>query len=108
MRQPHCRARHHRQSKQQEQLMAKPAPSPPTTLDLLKQQFAALCQARDAALAEVAPLRAQRDAVLARAEAALAAELAPLDAQIAAIEAPLVSTVQQIAQIATALNGQTA
>ncbi|MEW6645393.1 MAG: hypothetical protein AB1586_33190 [Pseudomonadota bacterium] len=80
----------------------------PDTLTLLKQQFTTLCQQRDTALAQSAPLRAQRDAAVAQAATSLATTLQPLDAQIAAIEAPLVGILQQIAQIANALNGQTA
>lgn len=78
------------------------------TLALLKQQFADLCQQRDEALAKAAPLRAKRDKLVADADAVLAAKLAPLDSQISAIEGPLVSIVQQIAQVSHALGGQTA
>ena len=79
-----------------------------TTLDLLKQQFTTLCQQRDAALAQSAPLRAQRDQIITQGEAAIAAQLKPLDDQIAAIEGPLVDVIAQLARISTALNGQTA
>jgi hypothetical protein len=79
-----------------------------TTRDLLTQQFTVLCQQRDATLAQAAPLRAQRDRIVADGEAAIAAEIAPLDDQIAAAENGLPDIMNQIAQIATALNGQTA
>lgn len=79
-----------------------------TTLDLLKQQFATLCQQRDAILARSEPLRAQRDALVRQAEATLAAEIAPLAAQIEVAEAGLTDLMKQIAQIATALDGRTA
>jgi hypothetical protein len=88
--------------------MAKSTTSSPTTRDLLTRQFTVLCQQRDAALAQAAPLRAQRDRIVADGEAAIAAEVAPLDRRIAAIEAPLATLIGEIAQIATALNGQTA
>ncbi len=89
--------------------MAKsPARAVPSALDLIKQQFLTLCAQRDAELAKLAPLRAQRDKVVAQADAALAAELGPLDQQIVAIEGPLIETLRQIAQVSVALNGQTA
>jgi hypothetical protein len=79
-----------------------------STTDLLKQQFASLCQQRDALLAEIAPIRVQRDAVAAQLEAALVAQLKPLDASIAQLEAPLPDLHRQIAAVVTALDGHTA
>ena len=84
------------------------APPAPTTRDLLKQQFDTLCRHRDAALAQVAPLRAERDAAVTLAEAALAAKVAPLDQRIATLEATLPLLLREIAQVSTALGGETA
>jgi hypothetical protein len=88
--------------------MGKSTSPAPTTRDLLKQEFTALCQQRDAALAQAAPLRAQRDKIVAEGEAAIAAHIAPLNDQIIAAENGLPDIMNQIAQIANALNGQTA
>jgi hypothetical protein len=79
-----------------------------TTLDLLKQQFTTLCQQRDAILAQSTPLREQRDSLAQEAAAVLAAQLAPIEAQIAAAETGLPDVMNQIAQIANALDGKTA
>lgn len=84
------------------------APPAPTTRDLLKQQFAALCQQRDAALAEATRLRGQRDDLIVAAEASLKQKVDPLDQAIAAAEAPLAALHREIAQVAQALDGQTA
>lgn len=78
-----------------------------TTLDLIRQQFSALCAERDAVLAQSMPLRQQRDGLAAAAAVALAAQTDPLNAQIVTIEAGLPDLMNQIAQIANALNGQT-
>jgi hypothetical protein len=78
-----------------------------TTIDLLRQNFAQACAARDAILAQSGPLRAQRDQLIATAEAALAAQVDPLNARIAAAEAALPALMSEIASIAVALNGQT-
>lgn len=79
-----------------------------STSELLKALFADLCAQRDAALAVVEPLRAQRDAAIAQSAAALAAIVDPLEAQIAAAEAGLPALMNQIAQISNALGGNTA
>ncbi len=79
-----------------------------TTLDLLKQQFADLSAQRDAALAQSAALRTQRDQLIENSQTTLAAQLAPLDAQIADIEKPVTDILTQIALISQSLNGQTA
>ena len=79
-----------------------------STLDLLKQQFIDLSAQRDAALAQSATLRTQRDQIIANSEASLSAQIAPLDAQIAEIERPVADIAQQIALISQSLNGQTA
>lgn len=84
------------------------APPAPTTRELLKQRFAALCQQRDAALAEATPLRARRDDLIVAAEAALRQKVDPLDQAIAVAEAPLAALHREIAQLAQALDGQTA
>jgi hypothetical protein len=78
-----------------------------TTIDLLRQNFAEACAARDAILAQSNPLRAERDAQVSAAESALAAQVAALNAQIAALEAALPALMNEIAAITIALNGQT-
>jgi hypothetical protein len=78
-----------------------------TTTDLLRQNFAEACAARDGILAQSGPLRAQRDQLIAAAEAALAAQVDPLNAQITAVEAGLPALMGEIAAIAIALNGRT-
>jgi hypothetical protein len=78
------------------------------TLTLLKQQFSVLCEQRDAILALSNPLRAERDAATVASEAALAVIVDPLNAEIVRAEVGLPALMNEIAQIANALNGQTA
>jgi uncharacterized coiled-coil DUF342 family protein len=78
------------------------------TFTLLKEQFASLCQQRDAIIAATTPLRAQRDAIRQQSVAALDAQTAPLTAQIVAAESGLADLHNQIAMISNALGGKTA
>lgn len=77
------------------------------TLSLIKQQFSDLCAQRDAALAVSEPLRGQRDALVANALASVQAQVDAINGQIAAAEVGLPDLMNQIATIATALNGKT-
>jgi uncharacterized coiled-coil DUF342 family protein len=79
-----------------------------TTQDLLRQRFVEACAERDAILAKAEPLREKRDALIAKIEADMKAKVEPIDAQIKDTETGLSDIMKEIAQISTALNGQTA
>jgi hypothetical protein len=77
------------------------------TVTLIKQQFAALCQQRDAALAKSLPLRDQRDALIQQTLSGIEPQLEAFNREIGAIEDGLPDIMNQIATISAALSGQT-
>lgn len=76
------------------------------TPEAMRARFHELADERDAILADIAPLRAKRDAIVNEAQA-LMASARPLEADIREREAPLADIGLEIRALVRALNGQT-